>query len=489
VVNVKDFGAVGDGVADDTAAIQAAINYGQTLVEQISTNYDIAKATVYIPAGRYKHTGLLLSQVVDGCSLVGQGAGVSVLEYSGASIGLKVGTEVGSPNFSHVWIKDLTFRGGNPPFKTNDADIVPGSIGIQINRMIRNCGIVNCQIFGHDINVQLRDCWTFKIRDSHIHNAKTHQVEWQTALNGEITGCRFDDADDALVVIDGQGASNQVRSFRMTGNVFQECSLKPLIFKDVSSAYVESNYFENNNQSNAGNHYEISFLQGTSARADGTVTLVNNYYSPGAATWTLTERAVYVESARYIQVIGDKTGSSTYNTYLETGPDVIHVDILGAVFRNMASNTAVTRNSTTTSINEVWSRIDSSDVIVSNINRQTFGSRSRLENLSLNYQISSTAGSIQTNESRTFFNMAGNGQTLTLMTADAVDGRAIFVRKYSTSGALTVDTEGSEQISLNNLTDNTAVLSGARGAAWFIYDGTDWVCLPTEEAAGWVLAP
>jgi hypothetical protein len=39
VVNVKDFGAVGDGVADDTAAIQAAVNTGKD---------------VYFPEGNYK---------------------------------------------------------------------------------------------------------------------------------------------------------------------------------------------------------------------------------------------------------------------------------------------------------------------------------------------------------------------------------------------------------------------------------------------------
>ena len=41
-VSVKDFGAVGDGVADDTAAIQAAIDYGQT-----------SGQAVYIPASDY----------------------------------------------------------------------------------------------------------------------------------------------------------------------------------------------------------------------------------------------------------------------------------------------------------------------------------------------------------------------------------------------------------------------------------------------------
>jgi hypothetical protein len=43
-ISVKDFGAVGDGVADDTAAIQAAVDYASTFSEG---------ALIYFPAGKY----------------------------------------------------------------------------------------------------------------------------------------------------------------------------------------------------------------------------------------------------------------------------------------------------------------------------------------------------------------------------------------------------------------------------------------------------
>jgi hypothetical protein len=56
VVNVKDFGAVGNGVADDTAAIQAAINSVAT------TGGDI-----FLPSGNYKTTSELLVANGDTC--------------------------------------------------------------------------------------------------------------------------------------------------------------------------------------------------------------------------------------------------------------------------------------------------------------------------------------------------------------------------------------------------------------------------------------
>jgi hypothetical protein len=45
-INVKDFGAVGDGVADDTAAVQAAVDYAVS----------VSPASVYFPVGRYRVT-------------------------------------------------------------------------------------------------------------------------------------------------------------------------------------------------------------------------------------------------------------------------------------------------------------------------------------------------------------------------------------------------------------------------------------------------
>ena len=61
VLNVKDFGAKGDGSTDDTAAIQAAIDYAVAA----------GRRSVYFPAGTYSVTSPLHAQVETGTTTVG----------------------------------------------------------------------------------------------------------------------------------------------------------------------------------------------------------------------------------------------------------------------------------------------------------------------------------------------------------------------------------------------------------------------------------
>jgi len=71
-VNVKDFGAVGDGVADDTAAINAWLVY-------IVANDRIGRA----PAGVYRFTSALSGGVGSNWGIVGDGSSIVTFLYDG----------------------------------------------------------------------------------------------------------------------------------------------------------------------------------------------------------------------------------------------------------------------------------------------------------------------------------------------------------------------------------------------------------------------
>jgi hypothetical protein len=81
VVSVKDFGAVGDGSADDTNAVQSAIYACES-----------SQKTLFIPSGNYKITSPLRTGTIGGLSIVGeheytstfilQGEGKNCIEHS-----------------------------------------------------------------------------------------------------------------------------------------------------------------------------------------------------------------------------------------------------------------------------------------------------------------------------------------------------------------------------------------------------------------------
>lgn len=103
-VSVKDFGAVGDGVTDDTAAIQAAID---------SVNI---KGSIYFPSGTYliKET---ISCVNKAVSFIGSGISATLIKYSPSVAGIAFDlirdrTDDKCSSFEHMTIKTDVLAAG-----------------------------------------------------------------------------------------------------------------------------------------------------------------------------------------------------------------------------------------------------------------------------------------------------------------------------------------------------------------------------------------
>ena len=184
-VSAKDFGAVGDGVVDDTAALQDAINYCQTLL-----------TTLYLPPGIYKITDTL---ILDGEPITITGA-------------------PSAPNRHGSAVKPATllqWHGGN-----DDMFEVSMTFGAMMNFGVENLG--SARTFFKASSAQH---WLFQ-RLSFITNIATGINRFSQAVfrsNGNNFGYTLFDnifcaaAAENFIYYDGQGTGNGVTPIEFRG--------------------------------------------------------------------------------------------------------------------------------------------------------------------------------------------------------------------------------------------------------------------------------
>lgn len=94
-ISATDYGAIGNGSADDTAAIQAALNTGRS---------------VFVKKGTYKITDTL-KLTADGQVLFGEGKSSTVIENSTTSAGLLTYGIIGAAYVRRAAVRDIEFVG------------------------------------------------------------------------------------------------------------------------------------------------------------------------------------------------------------------------------------------------------------------------------------------------------------------------------------------------------------------------------------------
>lgn len=121
-ISVRDFGAAGDGVTDDTTAIQAATNAAVILGKQ-----------VFFPVGNYAYSGITLT-AGQACSFIGESTSGSILTLSsGTAIGFNCATEL------PVIFEKLTFSYKGGVTGTAGAFIsIPGATPMNANSRFRS---------------------------------------------------------------------------------------------------------------------------------------------------------------------------------------------------------------------------------------------------------------------------------------------------------------------------------------------------------------
>lgn len=175
-VNIKDFGAVGDGATDDTAAIQAALDYVHSLA---ATN----RPTVYVPAGRYLITNTI--QMYADTSICGEPRDI------GYSYGFTHSSELlaGTAMVAMVDVTGSNIYVGNLGFYANtNADYAlksTGAFGRMSGNTFEQLAITLCQKSG----IYLQNCGVTKIRNCQISNCLECGIDGQGWGDADIDGC------------------------------------------------------------------------------------------------------------------------------------------------------------------------------------------------------------------------------------------------------------------------------------------------------------
>ena len=293
-VSVKTYGAVGDGVTDDTTAIQNAVN---------------SENIVFFPAGTYLVSNPI--SIPSNRTLFGEGA-ASVISYTGTTTSrgaFYINSGSSSAYIDNVTVQDLKFLGQVALLGFSEFVHLISFSGV------RDCVIERCVIEGfrgdgillgsgdiagqerHNINVTIRDCYINGVNNDNRNGISVIDGNGVSIENNYFTRCTKSTMPGAIDVEPDANIYHVIKNISIRNNRIYDCRggvgaitvLLPIqTFTTAPNGFViEGNYIDSPNAPN-NNHYGIFFEFGNpfaappiAAITDATpnlgVRILNNY--------------------------------------------------------------------------------------------------------------------------------------------------------------------------------------------------------------------
>lgn len=357
IVNVKAFGAVGDGVTDDTAAIQAAIDYAATQIV-VSASYPQITAAVYVPAGTYKIASGNTLQLKPGIRFSGESRSSVFFKHGGGSVPC-FNTNSASTSNNNIQVENISITGAG----------ATTTAGIKMNNNFRNGEISNVTISNCNINLDVTDCWTLLVSHCDFQDGIVNNIKAANVTQGTFISCRIDEAGEDNVYLTKSTSEFNVNP------VFFNCAIQRagkngINAVDVDMFSVSNSYFEGNNVDN-NSYADIAWVNGAANR--GVVLEVYGCFASATGGGN-TNKFIYANTSGKVSVVNTRNynAASTYAyaTGIDLGSNVKRCSIFGS---QIEATTRINRASASTGLidtenYETQLVSTSSDVIVGALN-------------------------------------------------------------------------------------------------------------------------
>jgi hypothetical protein len=287
VVNVKTLGAVGDGVADDYASIQAALNLG---------------GAIYFPRGEYR-ISQTLKITLDGTTLFGEGAGNRMgatqatagtrirpaSSFSGTSL-LLVQRVADDRPLSHIHIADMNFDGNSVAgldgviFRASQSTMHHVNIwqctgmGLRVrgyaspnwdtydtmfhNMLVGYCGDAGIYLDNNSPDLHFSHVVMIENRDNMVLAGGSSQ---------QVTGCHFYGATRHNIFFNGAGSRSKFTNCKIEGSQNHQVNIDSTV-AGYSDIQFTGCGFSSIDQSVATNSFDLVIIQGPGGTGIGRTT-------------------------------------------------------------------------------------------------------------------------------------------------------------------------------------------------------------------------